>query len=100
MSEFEKSLDTQSSAVDDVSNNVEPKELSVDDANSSERIDDTPEKESNGSLRDYFVGGERPHLFCIGLISNRGFFDMRTASAVSCTSLHWPVVLRLALLYP
>ena len=69
MPDFEKSLGVQPPAVDDMPNKVEPREPSPYDANSSEVAKDTAaEKESAGSMRDYFVSGEREHLCCIGLM--------------------------------
>ena len=68
MPDVEKSLGVQPPAVDDMPNKVEPKEPSPYDANSSERVEDTAEKESEGSMRDYFVSGEREHLCCAGLM--------------------------------
>ena len=57
MPDLEKSLDGQPPAVVDMSNPLGPKESSPDDVDSSERATETAEKESGGSMRDYFVRG-------------------------------------------
>ncbi|KAL9125363.1 MAG: hypothetical protein Q9217_005420 [Psora testacea] len=54
MPDVEKSLGVQPPAVDDMPNKVKPKEPSPYEVNSSERAEDTAEKESGGSMRDYF----------------------------------------------
>ena len=53
--DVEKSLGVQPPAVSNEPNKVDAKEHDTDDADSSERADETPEKETEGSLRDYFV---------------------------------------------
>lgn len=58
MLDAEDSLRVQPPAVDDMLTKVEPKEPSLYDANSSEKAEDTAEKESEGSMRHYFVSGE------------------------------------------
>lgn len=68
MADVEKSLGVQPPAVDHMLGMVEPKEASSSDANSSERAEDTVEKESEGGMRDYFVNGQREHLCCIELM--------------------------------
>ena len=68
MSDVEKSLGVQPTAVDNMPNKVELKESSSYDGNSTEKVEDTVEKESVGSMRDYFVSNEREYLCCIGLM--------------------------------
>ena len=58
-SNTEKPLDEQQSAIDDVPIKVEPPESLAYDANSLEKADDSAEKESQGSMRDYFVSAGR-----------------------------------------
>ncbi len=62
LSDAEKPLDTQRSAVDDIPDKAEPQELqepSLHDANSSEKAHAAAEKKSKGSIRDYFVSAGR-----------------------------------------
>ena len=88
MPDAEKPLDEQRSAVDDMPNKAEPQKPSPYDANSSETAEDAAEKKSKGSLRDYFVSAGRDQACCIELMlacSDSEYFNMRTASTVSCT---------------
>lgn len=68
MSDPEKLLDRQRSAVHDMPDKTEPQEPSPcdakssgkpEDTSSSDKAKDTAEKKSEGSLRDYFVSAER-----------------------------------------
>lgn len=67
MPDVEKSLGAQPPTVDNMPSQVEPKRLSSDDADSSEVAGDKPDKEKEGSIKDYFVSGESGHLCWIGL---------------------------------
>jgi len=61
----EKSYSAPSPAVDDMPHKIELRELqelqelSPDDVDSSEKADEMAEKETEGSMRDYFVSKER-----------------------------------------
>ncbi len=56
-------MGVQPPAVHDMPTTVEPKEPSQDDANSYKRAADTAEKESGGSIRDYFVSVVNERLY-------------------------------------
>lgn len=62
MPDVEKSLGAQPPTVDNMPSKVEPNTLTSDDADSSEVAEDKPEKDKEGSIKDYFVSGEAEYL--------------------------------------
>ena len=101
MPDAEKPLDEHRPAVDNMSDKAESQQPPPYDANSSEKAEAAAEKKSEGSVRDYFVSTGRNQACCRGLMlscSDSEYFDMRTASTVSCTRPHSQVLSRLVLL--
>ena len=89
MLDAEKPLGEQRSAVDDTPTKIEPQEsLPSEKSDDAGKSGDEAEKESKGSIRDYFVGSGRIHSTRSGLTllrSDSEFSIMRTVSTVSCT---------------
>lgn len=64
MSDAEKPLHEQQSAVVDMPEKAEPQESLQYDTNSSEKAEAVAEKKSEGSVRDYFVRAQRDQACC------------------------------------
>jgi hypothetical protein len=58
----EKSLGAQTPNVNNMASKIEPETPSSDNGDPSRSAEDKPEKEKEGSMKDYFVSGESEHL--------------------------------------
>ena len=58
MPDVEKSLGAQPPVADNMPSKIEPKTPFSDDADASEVVEDTSEKENEGDMKDYFVSGD------------------------------------------